>query len=1098
MLTRCGWDRLVLVCLVLVCCAWGGRPQQKGEPDVVVVKVAPDSSAAKAGIQVGDHLLTYEARMLYSPDALQAAVENTFGKLTAKIRLRRGADTLTVEAALGKLDLTAYPELTKEARKLYEAGLDFQTAGKPAETAAQWMAAVERAKASGELGSVAWLHEQLADLYAKQSQWKEAQAAYEAGWMLAKVSNDSGAQANLLSGLGQCSRRLNSFDAARQWFSQALLVDGQAGNEFWSARDLLGLGNVALDRGDLASAEDCYRRALTIRERLAPDSLDVAASLNNLGIVARNRGDLVTAEDYYRRALVIKEKLAPDSLNMAITLSGLGTVASVREDLATAEDYYKRALVIQAKMAPDSLDMAGNLNNLGNVSKERDDLASAEDYYRRALVIKEKRVPDSLSVALSLNNLGNVSEERGDLATAEDYHKRALTIRQKLAPDSLDVAASLNNLGSVARDRGDLAAAEDYVKQALVIKEKLAAGSLYVATSLHSLGTTAAVRGDLAAAENYHKRALTIRQKLVPGSLDVAASLYNLGLVARDRGDLATAEDYVKQALVITETLAPNSLDMAYSLSQVGNLALKAHRELDALKYFQDAVTIVESQRRKLSSTETRTLFAEQHNDKFVDLLTAYIRLHDPANAFQTRERQHARSLVEMLADRQIDFSADISKTLLDQQQRLDHDRDTLYRQLGKLDSRKDTKQIDRLHSQLKQLDIPMRDLAAQIRRASPRYAALQYPQPLILKEAQQALDPGTLLLAYSILPEETLLFTLTRKSLHLYHIPISQKRLNDEINLFLDRCSHSNLPYQGQATELYDLLIRRAQAEIKTCQRLLISPDAALYRLPFAALIDHNTHQYLVQSKPLHFVDTLSVYTQLRHKTTDPASISGTILALADPDYSQTSQKKRADLPTVLRQYQQMGGGFEPLPGTRHQAEAIQQFYGDRAVVKLGKEATKRAVFEEGLKALILHFACHGLFDEKLPQESALALAPEGPGDTGLLHTYEVFEKLKIPHATLVVLGACKTGLGKQTQSEGIVGMTRAFEYAGASSVAVTLWKIPEDSTTELMKRFYGHLKGGQSKDVALQLAQWELLSNPKTAHPYHWAAFTLYGDWK
>jgi CHAT domain-containing protein len=148
---------------------------------------------------------------------------------------------------------------------------------------------------------------------------------------------------------------------------------------------------------------------------------------------------------------------------------------------------------------------------------------------------------------------------------------------------------------------------------------------------------------------------------------------------------------------------------------------------------------------------------------------------------------------------------------------------------------------------------------------------------------------------------------------------------------------------------------------------------------------------------------------------------------------------------------------------------------------------------------ATLLHFACHGLADEASPLDSALALTLPGdwePGrENGLLQAWEVFERLRID-ADLVTLSACGTALGKQMSGEGVLGLTRAFQYAGARSVLASLWEVNDDSTAELMGRFYRHLKGGRGKAEALRAAQCEMIRRPTSSHPHRWGAFQLIGD--
>jgi CHAT domain-containing protein len=163
-----------------------------------------------------------------------------------------------------------------------------------------------------------------------------------------------------------------------------------------------------------------------------------------------------------------------------------------------------------------------------------------------------------------------------------------------------------------------------------------------------------------------------------------------------------------------------------------------------------------------------------------------------------------------------------------------------------------------------------------------------------------------------------------------------------------------------------------------------------------------------------------------------------------------------------------------------------------------MGADATEEKAKTEGGQATMLHFACHGLADGDSPLESWLALSLPRPWreglDNGLLQAWEIFEQMRID-ADLVTLSACGTALGREMSGEGVLGLTRAFQYAGARTVLASLWPVDDASAAELMRRFYLHLKRGESKDAALRAAQLEMLRGPGS-HPYHWAAFELFGD--
>ena len=160
-------------------------------------------------------------------------------------------------------------------------------------------------------------------------------------------------------------------------------------------------------------------------------------------------------------------------------------------------------------------------------------------------------------------------------------------------------------------------------------------------------------------------------------------------------------------------------------------------------------------------------------------------------------------------------------------------------------------------------------------------------------------------------------------------------------------------------------------------------------------------------------------------------------------------------------------------------------------------RQASETTLKQLAPQASIIHVAAHGYAENCDPLGSFIALAPEDSGEDGLLRAYEIIEGLRLK-ADLVTLSACETGLGEVTKSEGVVGLTRAFHYAGAESVVVSLWSVRDTSTSQLMAEFYRQYKGGKSKDEALQLAQEALIGTSQQSHPYHWAAFVLSGNWQ
>lgn len=899
------------------------------------------------------------------------------------------------------------------------------------------------------------------------------------------------------------------------------------------AGSLTNLGTVARNRGDLAAAEEFHRRSLAILEKVAPGSLDVAGSLNNLGGVAAMRGDLVAAEDFFRRSLAIKEQLAAESLDVALTINNLGLVLFERGDLSASETFFRRSLAIRETLAPGSVDVAANLNDLGLVAYRRGDLAAAEDLHRRSLAIREGLLPDSLDTAASLNNLGVVARGRGDLAAAQEFFRRALAIHEKTAGNIFGATASilavaeiLNNLGEVARDRGDFATAEEFYQRSLAIHEKVAPETLDFARTVASLGHVARARGDLDAAEDLHRRALGVRERLAPDSLDVATSLDSLGDVARDRGDVVRADNSYRTALTLRQKLAPGSSGEAEMLHKIGLLERGAGRTVAAGEYLQRAIASLEVQTGRLGGAEeVRAGFSARYADYYRDYIDVLLELEQPAQAFEVLERSRARSLLAMLAERDLVFAGDLPADLARERTRLNAEYDDTQAAIAELNPARDQARVDRMLARLRELRDTREALAGTIRKASPRFASLHYPQPLDLGAAQRALDTGTVLLAYSVTKEKTFLFVVqpdrplvrAARPVAVVTLGVGEAVLREKIAVLrsliqrgVDSTPASTASLHAAGQELFDTLVSPAGTVIAASDRVLISPDGPLHTLPFAALVQSSDRpapgaaRYFVEWKPLHVVASVTVYAELK-KARRPAGDAGpspVLAAFGDPTYPPAHGDGVDTIANLeLRAAVRRGYALNPLPASRIEVERIARLYGDRAATYLGDQATEERAKAVGRGVRYLHFASHGLLDERFPLNSALALTiPSRPAEgqaNGLLQAWEIFEQMRID-ADLVTLSACETALGKELGGEGLVGLTRAFHYAGARSVLASLWSVGDESTAELMTLFYSHLRGGRTKDDALRAAQIEMIRTRRPSHPFQWAAFQLAGDWK
>jgi CHAT domain-containing protein len=224
---------------------------------------------------------------------------------------------------------------------------------------------------------------------------------------------------------------------------------------------------------------------------------------------------------------------------------------------------------------------------------------------------------------------------------------------------------------------------------------------------------------------------------------------------------------------------------------------------------------------------------------------------------------------------------------------------------------------------------------------------------------------------------------------------------------------------------------------------------------------------------------------------SSSPASHSGS------PNQVSEAVSRRREV-SVTEDYAERGFSLARLPYTRGEVLSISKLFPvSQRDVYLGPEAREETLKSEKLDEFhYIHFASHGFLDETRPSRSGILFSrtPDS-AESGVLRVDEIM-RLKV-NADLVTLSACSTGLGKLVNGEGILGLTRAFFYAGARNVAVTLWNVNDSATATLMASFYRNLNRGQPKAEALRQAKLRFIRGPQSmwCHPHYWAAFVIEG---
>ncbi len=804
----------------------------------------------------------------------------------------------------------------------------------------------------------------------------------------------------------------------------------------------------------------------------------------------------------------------------ANTLVYIGKIYSNLGEKQKALDYYKQSLPL-SEQAGDKQAQGTTLNNIGKIYSELAEKQKALDYYNESLSLR-REAGDKNGEAISLNNIGSVYHFLGEKQKALDYYNQSLSIKQQEG-NKAGMATTLNNIGKIYLDLGEKQKALSYFSQALSLYQQAKdAEKEGIPTALSNIGTVYLELAEQQKALSYFNQALFLyRQAGDKGG--IATALNNIGKAYSNLGEYQKALDYYSQSLPLYQQMG-NKAREARTLYNIASVQHDEGNFQSALTQIEKVIKIVEDLRTKISSQELRTSYfatVQNYYQLYIDLL---MQLHKQqpskgydALALQTSERARARSLLELLTEANANIRQGVEPKLLSQEQNLQQQLDTLEkRRIELLGSKYTEAQVQALEQETEALLEQYKQIQAQIRATSPRYAALTQPQPLSLPQIQQqVLDDNTLLLEYSLGEKRSYLWAVTNKRITSYELP---KRADIEatVQKFRQEITTPYLKNSPAINALSQQILAPVVQQLKN-KRLVVVSDGALQYVPFAALTTDSNINYepLLLNHEIITLPSASTLAILRSEPKERKSASKTLVVLADPIFKSDDERLRGKIQgsrppvpesnldnlALTRSAQDSDISFDRLRFTRQEAEQILSFVpiSDRKQA-FDFTASRTTASSENLSQYrIIHFATHGILNSKHPELSGVVLSlfdDKGMPQNGFLRLHDIFN-LNL-QAELVVLSACKTGLGEEVKGEGLVGLTRGFMYAGSPRVVVSLWSVDDQATSELMKVFYKKmLQEGLKPAAALRTAQIEVWRTQKYAAPYYWAAFTLQGEW-
>ncbi|HEU4765734.1 MAG TPA: CHAT domain-containing protein, partial [Pyrinomonadaceae bacterium] len=935
------------------------------------------------------------------------------------------------------------------------------------------------------------------ELFTKALQtWREVSDAREEGYALCHI--------------GESYRFLLNFAEAKKFLDQSLPRLADAGELSGQAYVLNQLGAAHRDLDDPRKALPYYTDALALRTRIG-DRWGQAQIHNNVGFLYSEIGEQQVSIANSELAIPIWRELE----DRAMELNTTNNIAKANLDLGNLTSAFQQFQLIvdycTQSAGPCALEPFAR-NSLGVIHDTWGEPTEALSQYYRALELFQD-ANNKRETARVLDNIGMVFAGMGDAHAAIQQFLQALKIREtELNHAGEEITRS--NLGYAYMLLGQNTEALKELEQAKQFSIT-SRNQRFEAFTLMRTGLVHTATKGWEQALSAYNQAFEIQKRIEDRrgqaiTVDKIAELYSL----MAQPDLAL-KNY-QQALSLWTSVGDQQGE-ALSLYGIARVQRNQGKLLEARDKIVEAVAKVESLRTMTTSHRLRMSYFAARRDFYeleIDVrMSLYNETKSPADlelALFASERAHARNLLDVLNESHADIRQGVDPQLLDQERSQRAQLSEKLSQLQQLLNRKHTaEQRTNAEREIQALTRSFDQTQAEIRRRSPRYAALTQPQPLRPAQIQQLLDVNTVLLEYAIGEERSYLWVVTRTGIRAFTLP-GRAEIEKAIGSFREsvtawelkpastdterreqiaklRSAYGN--YLRRARELSNIVLKPA-ARLFGNKRLVIVADGMLQYISFGALLAPGANGRsnatppvaLIAKHEIIYQPSASVLALIRQMPRPTPS--KTLAVFADPVFDkadkrvqlqttngstaiQTAPAFSSEFMRALRDAGDVAGVDGPLhldrlDYSRGEAEAIVATAPPGSYLKaIDFEASRANFLKQDLKEFaVVHVATHGLLNGQNPELSGVVFSlvdERGNPENGFLRLADIYN-LNLP-VNMVVLSACRTGVGQPVKGEGLIGLTRGFIHAGASRVVASLWKVDDEATAELMKRFYTYM---------------------------------------
>ncbi len=999
---------------------------------------------------------------------------------------------------------TATPVANNELGTLAQTGKEQLEKGQFTSAIANFQTALAIARRNNDKPSIAVLLNNLGEAYRGQSSYAQALDFYQQALTITREVKNKPEEGIVLNNIGIIYQNRGEYDRALTSLQQALAIHRETKNaaqvgttlnnigliyysrsQYPQALDsfqqavkfsrefknryleAISLNNIALTytaQGEYAQALATYQPALEIA-KANDNKVGVAQILVNMGLVYTNQSLYPQALEAYQQGLKVAQEIGDRSIEVS-TISSIAEVYLNQSQYAQALESYKAALAKAKTLGNPNLE--GQIfGGMGLVHTYRGEYTQALAAFKQGLAVY-KQVGSPAGESRTLNNIGLAYIGQSRYAEAIAAYEQSLKIVKAIG-DKAGEAVTLGNIGLLYENIGQYDQSLKVLQEALKISQTVGnrssqgtvlnnIGNIYlryeqydralktyeqalgilegvgnqagIGTTLNNIGEVNRRQGNYARAIAAYEKGLTITRKVGNRAIE-GTTLNNIGEVDRLQGNYDRALKSYQQALTILQQVN-NKSGEGQTLTNIGYTLFKAGKLESAQQSVEKAIATTESLRPGLSDANKVSIFDTQAGI-YTILQQILIARNQPEAALEVSERGRARAFLELLATKVAPQSAE---------------------------------------------SVPLPNID-QIRQIAQQQKATLVEYSLVFDEFKvggkvQARESE--LYIWVVKPTGEVVFR--RSDLK----PLWQQKNSSLFSLVNNSRQAIPSRSRGSLQQLYQLLIQPIADQLPTnpSARVVFVPQGSLFLVPFPALQQANG-KYLIEQHTILTSPSIQLLAVTHRRSIEaqkqPNRQNREGLVVGNPIMPKVAPE--LGLPPVQ---------LPSLPAAEQEAKAIALLLKTQAVT--GENATKAAIVAKLPSSRIVHLATHGLLDDRRGLGSAIALAPSGK-DNGLFTAEEILD-LKL-NADLVVMSACNTGRGQIT-GDGIIGLSRSWISAGVSSVIVSLWLVPDESTATLMTNFYQNMQTNQDKAQALRQAMLKTMKqNP---NPRDWAAFTLIGE--